>query len=102
MSTETRYKVGQLVVSCKGHDQGRLYLIVRIEDDFLWLSDGKARPLANAKKKRRKHVRSPYSDRSLISDPEAFLNSRKGSGDGDKAIREFIAASINQASKERA
>lgn len=102
MSPEDKYKPGHLVVSCNGHDKGRYYLIIREEDDFLWLADGTYRPLDKVKKKRKKHVKYPFTGIIAMKKPEILLQSKKGSGDGDKAIREFIAQSIKSEEKERA
>ncbi len=47
---------GMLARSVAGHDQNRLYIIIRAEDEYVWLADGKLRPLEKPKKKKRKHV----------------------------------------------
>ncbi len=47
---------GRLAVSMAGNDRGRIYCIVREEDPYLWLSDGKHRKLSAPKKKKRKHA----------------------------------------------
>ena len=50
-------KKGTVVVSCFGHDKGRLYIILKEENGFLYLSDGKHKKLETPKKKKLKHVR---------------------------------------------
>ena len=47
---------GSVVRSAAGHDRGELFLILREEGDFVWLTDGKRRKIETPKKKRRKHV----------------------------------------------
>ncbi len=47
---------GMLARSKAGHDKGSLYLIIRTEGEYLYLADGKRRPLANPKKKKYKHI----------------------------------------------
>jgi len=47
---------GMLVKSKAGHDIGRLYVIIRKEGEYLYLSDGHFRPLNKLKKKKKKHV----------------------------------------------
>lgn len=42
--------------SLAGHDKGNVYLIIREEGDYVYLSDGAARPLAKPKRKNRKHI----------------------------------------------
>lgn len=50
--------IGEFARSKAGHDKGRLYIIVGIQDDFLYLCDGDLRKLDNPKKKRIKHVQA--------------------------------------------
>lgn len=51
-------KESLLVKSLKGHDLGRVYLVIAsVNDDFILLVDGKYRKLDNPKQKRRKHVK---------------------------------------------
>ncbi len=50
-------QVGYVVKSLKGHDAGRVYLVVAVLNaDFVLLSDGEYRKLDNPKQKRIKHV----------------------------------------------
>ena len=55
------YTVGQLVISKSGHDKGRKFLIKAIEGEYLYLIDGKHRPLDHPKKKKIKHVQATLS-----------------------------------------
>ncbi|MDR1065983.1 MAG: KOW domain-containing RNA-binding protein [Clostridiales bacterium] len=48
--------IGQVVYSKRGRDKGLAFLVVRAEDGFAWLSDGKTRPLCRPKKKKSAHV----------------------------------------------
>lgn len=49
--------VGSLVISIKGRDKDRIYLVSSIIDDnFVSLVDGNFKLLANPKKKRIKHI----------------------------------------------
>ena len=47
---------GDVVRSVAGHDRNELFLVLREEEDFVWLTDGKRRKIETPKKKRRKHV----------------------------------------------
>lgn len=51
---------GSLVSSNKGHDLGRVYLVVKTEKEFAWCVDGKYRMLENPKKKRIKHLKNLF------------------------------------------
>ena len=50
------YAMGRVVRSVKGHDKDRLFLTVKQEDGFVWLTDGKNRKKHNPKKKNLKHI----------------------------------------------
>jgi len=51
-----RVEVGMYATSKAGHDKGSLYLVARVEGDFVYLVDGKLRPLDKPKKKKQKHM----------------------------------------------
>ncbi|MBR5480000.1 MAG: KOW domain-containing RNA-binding protein [Clostridia bacterium] len=46
----------QIVSSLAGRDKGRLFIVMEIEPNFVYLVDGKLRKIESPKKKRRKHV----------------------------------------------
>lgn len=48
--------IGGLAISKKGHDFGRLYVIISEDNEYLYLVDGKYRTLDRPKKKKEKHV----------------------------------------------
>lgn len=50
-------QAGYVVKSLKGHDTGRVYLVLAVlSADFILLVDGEYRKLDNPKQKRAKHV----------------------------------------------
>ena len=50
-------KTGDVVMSLKGHDSGKLYVVVAAEKEFVFLCDGKNKLLKNPKKKKIKHLK---------------------------------------------
>ena len=44
-------------MSLKGHDKGNLYVVVKDENEFLLLCDGKNKTLSKPKKKNIKHLK---------------------------------------------
>lgn len=48
--------IGQFVTSIAGHDKGCVYLVVREEGKYVYLSDGKYKSYKDPKKKSLKHV----------------------------------------------
>lgn len=47
---------GMLAVSRAGHDEGRLYVIIEVDDSYVYVADGRLRPMDKPKKKKKKHV----------------------------------------------
>lgn len=57
---------GQLVCSKAGHDKGKIYVIVNIENEYLYLADGEIRKKDNPKKKKIKHIQpTKYIDQDI-------------------------------------
>ena len=63
-----RIEVGMLAWSRAGHDKGKLYMIVGVDDEYVYLADGKLRLLANPKKKKRIHLQAINRKQSLLAD----------------------------------
>ncbi|MCX4267339.1 MAG: KOW domain-containing RNA-binding protein [Lachnospiraceae bacterium] len=55
-----QYRKGNLAKSLAGHDKGRIYMIVREEEEMVYLADGKKRPIERPKCKRKKHIQPIY------------------------------------------
>lgn len=51
-----QFEIGMLVKSKAGHDKDELYVILDMQDEYLYLVDGKIRTLDHPKKKKIKHV----------------------------------------------
>ncbi len=51
------YSVGQIVYATCGREAGRLFAVVGVDGDYLWLADGRHRTLDRPKRKKKKHVR---------------------------------------------
>ncbi len=45
-----------IVRSRAGHDKGEFFVILQLEGDYAFISDGKSRKLENPKKKKLKHL----------------------------------------------
>lgn len=50
------FSVGQVVISKAGRDKAGVFIVYNIDGDYLYLVDGKARPLENPKKKKIRHI----------------------------------------------
>ena len=48
--------VGMFASSKAGHDKTKVYIIMKEEDEYVYLVDGICKTLANPKKKSKKHI----------------------------------------------
>ena len=80
--------IGQFVTSKAGHDKGTLYVVSNLEEEFVYLCDGRLKLLASPKKKRMKHVQ-PINEAV-----DAVLQKRLI--DGEKVYDEEVRYAIKQ------
>ena len=71
--------ISDVVVSTAGRDQDTLFYVIGEDDKFLFLANGKDRPLDRPKRKKRKHVqkvlRSETRVATKIRNGDKVLNS---------------------------
>lgn len=53
------------MISLAGHDMGRIYLTVSVEDNSVFVCDGKKHRLNRPKRKNKKHVCLIFADKSV-------------------------------------
>ena len=56
-----------IVRSDAGRDQGKLFIVLAVEGEYLLLADGKTRPVERPKRKRRKHAALLRRDGGAVS-----------------------------------
>ncbi|MDD3193394.1 MAG: KOW domain-containing RNA-binding protein [Oscillospiraceae bacterium] len=56
---------GCVVRSASGRDARRFYLVVKVEDGFVWIADGKVHLLEKPKRKNPKHLRKTNTQVSV-------------------------------------
>ena len=49
-------KIGEFAKSKAGHDKNQIFIIINIEEEYVYLVDGKSRILDKPKKKKIKHI----------------------------------------------
>jgi len=54
-------EVGQVVFSKCGRDKGRAFVVLSVEGEYVFLSDGQLRPLNKPKKKKIKHTQLTHT-----------------------------------------
>lgn len=61
---------GMFARSLAGHDAGRLYVVVRVEGQYVYLADGKLKTVDKPKKKKRKHIQANYVISPVLSEAQ--------------------------------
>lgn len=57
---------GCFVSSKAGHDKGQIYIIIRENEEYIYLADGKFRTIGKLKRKNKKHVQPiGYADDAI-------------------------------------
>lgn len=51
-----RFEVGMLAKSKAGHDKENVYVVIDMDNSYVYLADGRIRTLEKPKKKKYKHV----------------------------------------------
>ncbi len=59
--------ISDVVISTAGHDQGEIFYVVNTDDQFLYLANGKDRPLDKPKRKKRRHVQKVLRSETRVA-----------------------------------
>ena len=78
-----RVETGMFAKSKAGHDAGSLYLVIQTEGEYVFLADGRIRPLAKPKKKKKKHIQIIHRT------PEGWNPEQISDDDVKRAIRQY-------------
>lgn len=57
---------GMLARSKAGHDIGKLYVVMDVDTEYVYLADGVSRTVDKTKKKKRKHIQIIYKIPALL------------------------------------
>ena len=76
-------ETGMLARSKAGHDKGGIFVITGVEGEYVFLADGKNRPVCRPKKKKRKHIQIIGKKYETETADDAMIRKR---------IREFETA----------
>ena len=56
MRIEVNCMTGMFATSRAGHDKGKLYIIIEESEEYVYLTDGRLKPVDRPKKKKKKHI----------------------------------------------
>lgn len=82
-----RYEPGMLAWSRAGHDAGQLYVIMGVDAEYVFLTDGRLKPLEKPKKKKKKHIQVI---RNIPRELENMSNGNVKDEDIRRVIRRFV------------
>ena len=88
--------VGNLAFSLAGHDKNQIYIIIKEDDEYVYLCDGRLKPLDSPKKKNKKHIQV------INKGVDAELSSRikEGGSVRDEEIKRIIKLYGQKQSKQ--
>lgn len=78
---------GMIVKSIRGHDIGEHFVVVKLQGNFVYISDGKSRKLTKPKLKNKKHL-------AIASTQLIDLKTQT-----DKSVRRLVNLMNNEAKK---
>lgn len=79
------WSLGQIVISKQGRDNGAVYVVVKTEDHFCFVADGRKTTYLKPKKKNVKHLQATRWISESIAETLAT-----GKVPSDTEIREFL------------
>ena len=56
-----RYEIGMLAKSKAGHDAGKVYVIIDVDETYVYLADGRIRTLGHLKNEEEKRMSRLYA-----------------------------------------
>ena len=78
-------RIGQVIRTKAGRDNGKTFMVVETDGNYVYVADGETRRLENTKKKKLKHIQGSYS----ISE-EIAQRIKDGTAE-NYMIRQFLA-----------
>lgn len=86
------YSLGQVVFSKCGRDQGKPFIVVSIEEEYVYLVDGKLRKVDNPKLKKKKHIQRTTQTIEWIKQ-KIIEENRLTNNDVRRALEEYLGQS---------
>ena len=89
---DNKYSIGQIVFSKCGRDQGKPFIIVSIEEEYVYLVDGDLRKVDNPKLKKKKHIQSTLVTNEWIKQ-KIMEENRLTNSEVRRALEEYLGQS---------
>jgi Ribosomal protein L14E/L6E/L27E len=68
-----KYERGMLAKSLAGHDKGSLYMIIDIDEKYVYLADGRYKTLDKLKKKNKQHVQIIHGVHDTVELSDTYI-----------------------------
>ncbi len=88
----TEIKVGDIVLSTRGSDNGNYFAVIKLEGNKAFIADGKVRKLTSVKSKNIKHLKSV----NLVISKEIIERLLKGQPVGNLKLNKAIRSQIEK------
>ena len=88
-------RVGQIVISKAGRDKGDVFVVYAVDGIYALLVDGKGRPLANPKRKKRMHIQPTLTVDGVLAEKIA-QNAYLLDADFRKVIKNFRSSEADK------
>ena len=62
------FNISDVVLSTTGRDNGKLFYVIGIEDEYLILANGKDRTLEKPKRKKRRHIQKVLRSETRVAE----------------------------------
>lgn len=83
------YSLGQIVFSKCGRDKGKPFIIMSIEEEYVYLVDGDLRKVDNPKLKKKKHIQMTNTINKWIKE-KIIEGNRLTNNDIRRALAEYL------------
>lgn len=90
-----KIEAGMLAKSLAGHDKDSYYVVWEADDLFVWLTDGRLKPVEKPKKKKMKHIQIMYT---IPENLKGKLSNKEGIRNEDikYAIKMYTQSGMNK------
>lgn len=83
------YELGQIVKAIAGREVGQYFVIVQVDEVYVYLVDGKSRRLEAPKKKKKKHVQITHAVALEIAD-KLSREDKLSNAEIRRSLKDFI------------
>jgi len=84
-----KYELGQIVKAIAGREIGQYFLIVQLDEKYVYLADGNSRRLEAPKKKKRKHIQITHAVAAEIAE-KLSKDDKLSNAEVRRSLKDFL------------